>query len=820
MNKNKIIVLCISAVLVLGLIGTGVALLLNKQPAKDKGNDQEVASNVPQTGENDETDNQDNDPQPSVTPEPENTSTDPDVVAYIDFSKEGVEKFNMDFFDVKAEGSEAYTLEDTLDGVPCRKVPSGKFLYIMADRTKVSTTEENMIIDITYLDNSNTNLWFNYNSKTNSCAIADFAKGNSGDWVTTSVAVTDALLAGGLMAGSDFRMGYNGGDNYIKSVSLRYGKLDPDSEPIPETPNTFDNEFTGKSFAGYQVWHHAGSQPGDWIHWAYGNVPGPGSRVNVHVLSFPDLSDFPDELLYQTNFANLGNGRPTGLYNDKDEAVIEMQFDWLEETDMDGVAIQRFVGSIGKSVTKSEKSYLNYIKNAAERTDRLFYMCYDLNGSDETIVQRMKTDWVYEIEQARAMTSSPNYATVDGKPVVEIWGIGYDLGCNKEQTIEIIEFFQSRGCYVIGGTPRGWRTNSDGAMANYTEVYQSLDCVSPWTVGVYNSVQTAAEYKNKYMVPDKGWCDTNNVDYLPVVFAGSGNWLGGDGNFSEVSREGGMLLWQQIANAKSLGLTSVYYAMLDEFEEDTNLIKGAVDYFDIPTDQYFETFAKDGIWVSSDYYMRLASAAAKALRDETSFTTEIPIPYSNGPIYFRNSFEYRATTFTQNGRTLDKVMQIDPCYYEPAQVTLKEVSGNNSQIIESDLTKNGLYAAKLSGKANASGSSYYYKTNTVKITVTEGMQLQFSRYAENELGLYTGVDLLFNDGTRLSEYDIKDTNGAGISPKNKKGSVGCWYDSTCTFGSGELVGKTVTAIILGFEGNASGDFSALFDDVMIQDKVE
>jgi hypothetical protein len=816
MKKNKIIVLCMCSVLVLGLIVTGIIVLTGKAASKDSGKESEASAEAPEpTKEGEAEDLQ------TVSTEPAPSEADnPDVVAYIDFSKDEIESKNMNFFDVAIEGSEAYTAADELDGVKCRKIPAGKFLYLMTDRTKITTADQNLIIDITYFDNSNTSLWFNYNSKTNSCAIADFAKANSGDWVTTSVAVTDAYLAGGLMGGSDFRMGYNGNDNYIKSVSVRFGKLDPDSEPVPTPPGTFDSEFTGKSFAGYQVWHNAGDEPGDRVHWAYGNVPAPGSRVNVHVLSFPDLSEYPDELLYKTNFANLGNGRPTGLYNDKDQAIIDKQFDWLQTAGMDGVAIQRFVGGIGKSVTKTEKSYLNYIKQAAERTGRLFYMCYDLNGSDETIVQRMKTDWVYEIEQARTMTSSPNYATVDGKPVVEIWGIGYDLGCNKEQTLEIIKFFHDRGCYVIGGTPRGWRTNSDGAMADYTQVYQALDCVSPWTVGVYNSVPSAADYKNNLMVPDKNWCDTNNVDYLPVVFAGSGNWLGGDGSFSEVNREGGKLLWQQILNAQSMGLTSVYFAMFDEFEEDTNLIKGAVDYFDIPTDQYFETFAKDGIWVSSDYYMRLAATATQMLRGDIPVSADIPIPYSNGPIYFRNSFEYRATTFTQNDRTLDKVMQIDPCFYEPSQVSLKDVTNNNCQDITSDITKNGLYVAKLSGKATSTSASYYFKTNTVKIKVTEGMELNYSRYAENDLGCYTGVDLLFDDGTRLSDYDIKDSNGTGISPKFAKGSKGSWYDNSCVFGSGELVGKTITAIIIGYEGNATGDFSALFDDVIIQDKAE
>jgi hypothetical protein len=319
------------------------------------------------------------------------------------------------------------------------------------------------------------------------------------------------------------------------------------------------------------------------------------------------------------------------------------------------------------------------------------------------------------------------------------------------------------------------------------------------------------------MIPDKSWCDDNDTDYLPVVFAGSGNWLSGDGSFSEVDRAGGKLLWQQILNAKSLGLTSVYYAMLDEFEESTNLIKGAVDYFDIPTDQYFETFAKDGIWVSSDYYLRLAATASKLLRDEIPTTEEIPIAYSNGPIYFRNSFEYRSTTFTQNGKVLDKVMQIDPCFYEPSPISVSGVTNYSCEIVESTQTKHGLYTAMLSGSA-AGPASYYYKASTVKILVEEGMELSFSRYAENELGCFTSVDLLFDDGTRLSEYGILDSNHIDIRAKNSRGNALSWYDCSCLFGQGELIGKTITGIILGYESSSTGDFVAYFDDIIIQVK--
>ncbi len=730
-----------------------------------------------------------------------------------------VQANGMSFVQDNNTYAEAYTESSFIGGEECRKIPSGKFLYIKCDRSVIPTYEYELVIAITYYDNSNNNLWFNYNSTTEDYKIADFGKTKTNTWITTFINITDAAFSGKMNNGADFRLGYNGESNYIKDIKVYIGAFDPMSQAIPASPNNPASEFHGKSFAGYQIWHRAGNQTSDWVHWAYGKVPGPGLGVNVNVVSFPDLSEYPDSVLYPTNFSNLGNGKPTKLYNASDSEIIDRQMGWLKKTGLDGVAVQRFVGSIGRSVTITQKSHLTNVKNAAEATGRLFYICYDLNGSDAQIVERLQMDWVYEIEQIRALTSSPNYATVNGKPVVEIWGIGYNIGADKYQCLDMIQFFHDRGCYVIGGTPRGWRTNTD-AMPDFTEVYKTLDAVSPWTVGAYNTVSGALNYLNSYMKADKTYCDENDMDYLPVVFPGSGNWLSADGSFSETDREGGYLLWQQVLNAKSIGLSSVYYAMLDEFEEGTNLINGAVDYFDIPTDEYFETFAKDGVWTSSDYYLRLAATAAQMLRDEIPETTTIPIPYSLGPLYYRNSFESRTTTFTQNERNSTRTMKIDPCFYNPEVIKFRGVKETSVTIAnEPEYAKTGIYSAKISGTVNSTSSAgYYYKIADTKISVQENLQLTFWKFTVDDNGLYTTVDLIFKSGKTLSEFpNYVDNNSIAMSPEFARGTVGAWQKFTCQIGKDELVGDEITGIAISYSHPASNQpFTAYFDDVVIE----
>jgi hypothetical protein len=714
--------------------------------------------------------------------------------------------------------AEAYTEAATLGGISCRKIPSGKFMYLGINRSAVPNTETNLLISITYYGNSANNIWFNYNSTTNNYQGADFQKVKNNKWVTTIVSITNGAFNGLMNGGSDFRLGFNGEDNYIKEISIHRGTLNPDAQPIPAAPAKPILGFLDKSFSGYQIWHKAGSNAADWVHWSYGNIPAPGSHVNVHVASFPDLSEYSDTELYATNLGNLGSGRATGLYNASDKNIIDKQMGWLKTAGLDGVAIQRFVGPIGKGITITEESHLTNVKNAAEETGRLFYICYDLNGSDASIIERLKIDWVYEIEQIRSLTSSPNYARMpDGRLIVELWGVGYEQA-TAAQCNSMISFLQARGCYVIGGTPREWRTNP---ASGFVEVFKSLDAISPWTVGAYNDIAGANNYKANFMIGDKAYCDANGMDYLPVAFAGSANWLSADGSFSQTDREGGKLLWQQVLNAKSIGLKSVYFAMLDEFEESTNLINGAVDYFDIPVDQYFETFAKDGIWTSSDYYLRLAARAAKTLRDEIPVSSSIEIPYSNGPLYFRNSFESRFTTFSMNGATSNRTMKIDPCFYNPSIVSSSGITNPSVAIVnQPSFAKNGLYSVLATGNpTNNATTNFYYKMSDTKIAVKANMQLSFWKYSVDNLGYYTNVDLVFQSGKRLSALPFYiDNYGYGMSPTIARGIVGTWQHYTCQIGVGELIGDVITGILIGYDNPfTAGSFTAYFDDIIIED---
>lgn len=724
---------------------------------------------------------------------------------------------------------EGYTKADTINGVPCRKIPTGKFLYAACTRAAIPTSTKNIILSITYFDNSMNYLWVNYTRSGTGWGGADFPKSKTGKWITRLITLTDAGLDGSMGYGGDIRMGFGGEDNYVSNITVYVGTLNPDIQSVPPIINAPNAEFKGKSFAGYQLWHQAGPLPQDWSHWAYGKLPAAG-RGNHNIETFPYLADFrdnPNVTLYPTNFINLGNGDVTKLYNSTDKGVIDVQMNLLKRSGFDGVAIQRNA-PIGRAIkyTSTDDYYVS-IKKACEETGRLFHVMYcmpsasDQNQFPEDIVEGIKRDWVFQMEQIYALTSSTAYATVNGKPVVEIWGLGYSsILVNKTQALALAQFFKSRGCYVIAGVPRDWRLRNEGSRTDFADVYKAYDMVSPWTVGAYGDTTGANNYKNNYMVADKLYCDQNGMDYYPVVHAGGGWSQHVSGYPNDAPRLGGKFLWKQALNCKSIGVTSMYFAMLDEYEESTNIISSAVDFFDIPFDQYFGTQSMDGIWTSPDYYSRLAGTAARMLTDVNT-PSEIPIPYSLGPIYYRNSFESRIANCIINGVPQDILTPIDPRFYHDAQLSAKLVTNASATIVnELPYVWNGKYSVKLTGTANGF-SDYYYRIAETKIAVKANMQLSFRKYTVNELGRYSSVDLQFKSGKVLRALPAYTDNfGNNMHPATPRGTFG-WQKFTCQIGKGELIGDEINAIIIAYDNpNASGDFTAYFDDIIIENAIE
>ena len=336
--------------------------------------------------------------------------------------------------------AEAYSEQTIKDQKDCRYIPTGKYGYFRVDDAVVLISDSKLIFTITYFDAGNGNFSFQYNSLSSNYKSITITKTNSNTWINTTIGVADAAFNNLQNNQSDFRIS---GEAYIRQISISKGELDPSTEPVPVTSGSSYSEFKGKSVAGYQAWFTASESNSGWVHWSSNTRPEAG---NFSFDIYPDTRDYMPEILQQTGFDNLGNGEPSLLFSSAD--VIDEHFKWMKDAGIDGVALQRFIGDNPYPISDSPFSKPLKVKKAAETNERIFYVCYDMSsGKDENAwVESIKYDWVFNIEQSYALTSSPAYATVNNKPVVQIWGPGFTSRVgNAAKTIELIKFLQGRG---------------------------------------------------------------------------------------------------------------------------------------------------------------------------------------------------------------------------------------------------------------------------------------------------------------------------------------------------------------------------------------
>ncbi|MCL2089244.1 MAG: glycoside hydrolase family 71/99-like protein, partial [Oscillospiraceae bacterium] len=637
------------------------------------------------------------------------------------------------------------------------------YAYFAIEYTPVRNAPD-VTLEITYFDNNSNSMRLEYMSTIGTGTDARYRgiilpRHGTREFITTRLTIPSCNFSSNQTQnyGGHFRIG-NGG--ILQSMRIWPGAMPDDTVQAPPkfAASTEHNNMIGKGMTGYQAWFRAGENEGDWTHWgAHGKrIPEKdGSAVEV----YPDVDDYIDNgaVLYDTNFAPLGDGRRSRLFNSTDDAIIGTHFEWMRQNRIDGAAVQRFVGYI-TTIKTTAKNHLQTIKEKAEENGRLFYVMYDMSGgggSGDALVRELQLDFIYNAED-KGLVSSPAYAQVDGKPVVCFWGISRNSeGSNRypsaEVMTELIDWFRNRGYYIIGGIPdNDWTQRTDG----YAAVYRSLDMASPWTVGRYRA-NNAENWLVSRVPREIEFCNENGIEYQPVVFPGFA-WtnLGNDGNVNDFPRNAGQFVWQQVYTLKNRwNVRNVYFAMFDEYDEATSWMKAGRDYFDIPTDQYFLTHSADGIWLSSDYYMRTAGAALDMLKGITPLRHNIDIPHSNGPLYWRNSFESRETDYYINRSRFDTVAPIDVGLHNPALLAHKSVGSFSltRNAIVNDGGRSGDYAFRLAG--NSSGGGVFYKIADVRIAAKSNMMLRYSLKPGNLAGRNVFVDLLFDDGTLLSEHN-------------------------------------------------------------------
>jgi hypothetical protein len=384
----------------------------------------------------------------------------------------------------------------------------------------------------------------------------------------------------------------------------------------------------GRLIVGYQGWFGC---PGDfegnraWQHWFHGEP----SPQTLTVDQLPALDAFPREELCDTGLKRA-DGQPLYVFSSQNARVVDQHLQWMRRHGIDGLAFQRFVSEVREPARRRRSdNVLGHIQRAAERSGRVFYVTYDVSGSDAaSVVADIRRDWKHLGAELRVLRSDA-YLRHRGKPAVQLWGFGLrDRPGQADEVAQLIADLQAGRdglvpASVIGGVPAGWRTltgDSRGEPA-WADTYRQYDVISPWAVGRFTDEAGADRFRQRFVEPDLQETRRLGIGYQPVVFPGF-SWRNlmtvrgerGKAILNQIPRRCGRFLQHQVANLLAGGATMLYAAMFDEVDEATAIFPLETGNEAAPAPAAVLTLGADGCALPQDHYLDLAGQAARRLR--------------------------------------------------------------------------------------------------------------------------------------------------------------------------------------------------------------
>jgi hypothetical protein len=197
------------------------------------------------------------------------------------------------------------------------------------------------------------------------------------------------------------------------------------------------------------------------------------------------------------------------------------------------------------------------------------------------------------------------------------------------------------------------------------------------------------------MTADLAYCNAHAMDYQVDAFPGFAwsNWNGGSPN--QIPRLHGDFMWEQFANIRQQNITNLYIGMFDEYDEGTAIAKAAEDASMKPTNQYFLTLDADGVHVSSDFYLRLATDGIKMIKGQIGLTTTHPTPHVLTPPVSLTPHVMAGASIQVNWSAVTGA----PCYNLKRSVT----NGGPYTTVAAGVTAGGFLDTGLTP-----GTTYYY----------------------------------------------------------------------------------------------------------------
>ena len=395
----------------------------------------------------------------------------------------------------------------------------------------------------------------------------------------------------------------------------------------PSVRSVDPGTLKGKVMTGYQGWFNCEGDGANltWTHWAK-DLGKPFQPGNIAVDQWPDVSEFDDDELYTTAF-RYKDGTPARTFSSHNRKTVLRHFKWMRDYGIDGAFVQRFANGLkDKTLRYHKDKVLSSAREGANRYGRTYTIMYDLTGIPDDYIIKVFDDWRM-LRDKMHITEDPAFQHHNGKPVVGIWGVGFNGKIKRrpgfKECTELLKKFNADGCSVMLGTATGWRAQDNDATQS-PELHKVLlmaDVISPWSVGRFGTVSGAKKHAEKYWNKDVVWAKEHGIDYMPVVFPGF-SWHNLTGKkLASIPRRDGQFMWSQIVANKKAGAEMIYIAMFDEVDEATAIFKCTNNP---PTSDGVKFLTMNGL--PSDFYLRLTGEAGKLLRGEIPLSDTVPVP--------------------------------------------------------------------------------------------------------------------------------------------------------------------------------------------------
>ena len=414
-----------------------------------------------------------------------------------------------------------------------------------------------------------------------------------------------------------------------------------------------NNMLTNQVICGYQGWF---GTPGDgsplnrWKHWFHAGSS--ATYQNLTVDMYPTTDEYNSTDLVESNM-KMPNGSHAKFFSSARPNVVLKHFEWMQTYGITGVFHHRFVKDLENvNVNTTRTMVLKNVRHAARATGRKFAVSYDLAGSTNSAIERLKSDWMYLVD-VQNITSSTGYIRQNGLPALHIFGIGL-ASVNITDTSgmqDLINWLRSptSGKYqvwLLGGIPSQWRTQgSDSKQGTaWRDMYHSLDGIAPWHVGRYKTTDEFDSYYTSIIEPDATYCQQRGILYMPTMWPGF-SWKNLKSTHPDkpssvlnyIPREGGKFMWRMAYKyVSNPNINSIWVAQFDEVDESTAIFKVTARSSDNPqpTNGWLALDA-DGYTLPPDWYLRLTGEVQLMLEGKRTLTSTIPlnplVPHSPRP---------------------------------------------------------------------------------------------------------------------------------------------------------------------------------------------